>query len=227
MRRQSGGASLSPGNVLMSRNTRRWNVQMQRLMHLLLTTTVKVRYERRWSSHRLRVLQPGARAFQEMVIVRQRMRVQRMSVNAAGRPLTLGEAIMTFRTLLIIKAVICLAFGVYLLVAPASLLGLLGGSLSGAGLFTAREYGAAMIGTLLLSWFAKDVQAREARGAILLDLLVYDGIGVIITLGVVVTGILNALGWGLVLVYAFFTVGSGYILLTEKPFQASPGQRVA
>lgn len=127
---------------------------------------------------------------------------------------------MTFRTLLIIKAAVCLAFGIYLLVAPASLFKLLGGSLSSAGLFPAREYGAAMIGTLLLTWFGKEVQAPDARAAILLDLLVYDGIGVAITLWVVVTGVLNALGWGIVLVYAFFTVGSGYLLLKEKPLQS-------
>lgn len=129
---------------------------------------------------------------------------------------------MTFRALLITKAVVCLAFGVFLLAAPAALLGLLGASLVGAGLFTAREYGAAMIGTLLLTWFAKDVQARDARAAILLDLLVYDAIGVIITLAVVVTGVLNALGWGIVAVYAFLTVGSGWLLLNEKPLRAAP-----
>jgi hypothetical protein len=134
---------------------------------------------------------------------------------------------MTFRTLLVIKAAVCLVFGACLLLAPASLLGLLGASLSGAGLFTAREYGAAMIGTLLLGWFAKDVQARDARGAILLDLLVYDGIGVIVTLAVVLTGVLNALGWGIVVVYGFFTAGSGYLLIREKPFQPGLGQRTA
>lgn len=127
---------------------------------------------------------------------------------------------MTFRTLLVIKAVVCLVFGLYLLVAPASLFGLLGASLSGVGLFAAREYGAAMIGTLLLTWFAKEVQAPDARAAVLLDLLVYDGIGVVITAWVVAAGVLNALGWGIVLVYVFFTVGSGYLLLKERPFQA-------
>jgi hypothetical protein len=128
---------------------------------------------------------------------------------------------MTFRTLLMIKAAVCLAFGAYLLLAPASLLGLLGASLTGAGLFTAREYGAAMIGTFLLAWFAKGVQARDARGAILLDLLVYDAIGMVVTLAVVVTGVLNALGWSIIVVYAFFTVGSGYLLAKEKPFRES------
>lgn len=127
---------------------------------------------------------------------------------------------MTFRALLVIKAAVCLVFGLYLLLAPASLLSLLGGSLSGAGLFTAREYGAAMIGTMLLTWFGRGVQEPEARGAILLDLLVYDAIGVVITVGVVLAGVLNALGWGIVLVYGFFTAGAAYLLARERPFQA-------
>jgi len=119
---------------------------------------------------------------------------------------------MTFRTLLIIKAAVCLVFGALLLFAPAALIGLLGGELGGAGTFTAREYGAALVGTLLLTWFAKGVRASDARRAILLDLLVYDAIGVVVTFHVVWTGILNALGWAIVAVYLFFAVGSGYLL---------------
>ena len=128
---------------------------------------------------------------------------------------------MTFRTLLIIKATVCLVFGVVLLLAPAWLLGLLGTSLGAGGTFTAREYGAALIGTLLLTWFAKDVNASDARGAILLDLLVYDAIGVIITLLVVLSSVLNVLGWGIVVVYLFFAMGSGYLLLRERPIRRS------
>jgi len=126
---------------------------------------------------------------------------------------------MTFRTVLIAKAGVCLVFGALLLLAPAALLGLLGAKLVAAGTFTAREYGAALIGTLLLTWFAKGVKAPDARGAILLDLLVYDAIGVVVTLQVVVSGVLNALGWGIVAVYVFFTAASGYLLLRERPFR--------
>jgi len=126
---------------------------------------------------------------------------------------------MTFRTLLIIKAAVCLVFGVVLLLAPAWLFQLLGASLDASGTFPAREYGAALIGTLLLTWFAKSVSASDARGAILLDLFVYDAIGVIITLFVVLSGVLNGLGWGIVVVYLFFAVGSGYLLLAERPFR--------
>ena len=125
---------------------------------------------------------------------------------------------MSFRTLLIIKAVVCLVFGLFLLLAPGTLLGLLGATLTDGGTFTAREYGAALMGTLLLTWFARDVGARDARKAILLDLLVYDLIGTVITLWVVLSGVLNVLGWSIVVVYLFFTVGSSYLLAKGKPF---------
>jgi hypothetical protein len=132
------------------------------------------------------------------------------------------EAVMTFRTLLIIKAAVCLVFGVLLLFAPAALIGLLGGELSGAGVFTAREYGAALVGTLLLTWFAKGVSASDAKRAILLDLLVYDAIGVVVTLQVVLSGVLNVLGWAIVAVYLFFAIGSGYVMSGQN--RAEKGQ---
>jgi hypothetical protein len=131
---------------------------------------------------------------------------------------------MTFRTLLVAKAVVCAAFGALLLFAPSALLGMLGTDLGAGGVFTAREYGAALIGTLLLTWFARDVGASDARGAILLDLLVYDAIGMVVTLQVVLTGVLNVLGWGIVAVYAFFAVVSGYLVLRERPFRRAHAQ---
>jgi hypothetical protein len=123
---------------------------------------------------------------------------------------------MTFRTLLIAKAAVCLGFGLLLLLVPVALLSLLGAELGAAGTFTAREYGAALIGALSLMWFAKDVQASDARRAILLYLLVYDAIGVIITVPAVLSGVLNGLGWGIALVYLFFTLGAGYVLGQER-----------
>jgi len=129
---------------------------------------------------------------------------------------------MTFRTLLIAKAAVCLGFGLLLLLVPVALLSLLGAELGAAGTFTAREYAAALIGALFLMWFAKDTQAPDARRAILLYLLVYDAIGVGITVPAVLSGVLNWLGWGIVLVYLFFALGAGYVLGQErKPVVAS------
>jgi len=119
---------------------------------------------------------------------------------------------MSFKTLMIIKAIVCLTFGVLLVFLPAWLLGLMGASLSPGGTYTAREYGAALFGTLMLTWFARNAVSNEARRPILLDLFVYDAIGFVVTTLTVLSGVLNWLGWGIVAVYAFFTVGSGYLL---------------
>jgi hypothetical protein len=134
---------------------------------------------------------------------------------------------MTFRTLLVTKALVSLFFGAFLLAAPGVLFRLLGGTLNAAGMFAAREYGAAMIGTLLLTWLAKDVGAPGARRAILLDLLVYDGIGVIITVAAILSGILNVLGWGVVVVYLVFTAWSGFVLIAGRSAGLSQQKREA
>ncbi|MFV1949581.1 MAG: hypothetical protein ACC633_06560 [Anaerolineales bacterium] len=122
---------------------------------------------------------------------------------------------MKFKTLMIIKAVVCLTFGFLLLVFPGFLLKLMGAELGPGGLFSARLYGASLAGTLLLSWFSKDAGKSSARRAIILDLFIYDGIGLIITLYAVLSGVLNWLGWGIVVVYLFLTVGYGYFWFND------------
>jgi hypothetical protein len=126
---------------------------------------------------------------------------------------------MSFRILLVTKAFVCLVFGVFLLAAPSTLLGILGANLGTGGIFTGREYGSALMGAFLLTWFARNVSASDARGAILLYLMVYDGIALIVSLQAVLSGVLNTLGWGIVAVYAFFTIVPGLLLIQERPFQ--------
>jgi len=123
---------------------------------------------------------------------------------------------MTFKTLLILKAMVCLVFGIFLLVLPGWLFGMLGATLGPAGTFAAREYGAALFGILILTWLARNTGDRIARRAILLQLLVYDAIGFLVTLLAVLSGSLNSLGWGIVVVYLFFTLGPAYVLIGNK-----------
>ncbi len=123
---------------------------------------------------------------------------------------------MTFRMLLLIKAVVCLTFGVLLLFFPSFLLGILGASLTAPGVFLGREYGANMLGTLILMWFARDLGDTRARQPILMYLFVYDAIGFVVTTITTLSGVLNFLGWGIVAVYLFITVAAGYLLLQGR-----------
>ena len=122
---------------------------------------------------------------------------------------------MKFKTLMIIKAIVCVSFGFLLLVFPGFLLKLMGAELGPGGLFAARLYGASQAGTLLLTWFSQDAEKSSARRAIILDLFIYDGIGLIITLFAVLSGVLNWLGWGIVAVYLFLAVGYGYFWFND------------
>jgi hypothetical protein len=120
---------------------------------------------------------------------------------------------MNFRTLMIIKAIVSLSFGILLLSIPDKLLSIFGAELSEGGMFTAREYASALFGNLFLCWFAKDAAVSEARRAIILALFVYDMIGFIVTTLTVIAGVLNPSGWLIALVYLFFTLGFGYFLI--------------
>jgi hypothetical protein len=117
---------------------------------------------------------------------------------------------------MIIKAVVCLIFGMAILFFPGFLFSIFGVKLGAGGLFTAREYGAALWGNLMITWFARNAQDSDARQAIILAMFIYDLIGFIVTLINVLSGVLNPLGWLVVVIYLFFTVGFGYFLI-KKP----------
>lgn len=123
---------------------------------------------------------------------------------------------MNFKTLMIIKAVVCLCLGVPILLATIFAYSLFGATLTAGGVFAAREYGASLIGNMLLTWFARNAIESEARRAIILALCVYDAIGFVITLIAQLSGVLGPLGWFGMAIYLFFAIGFGYFLIPQK-----------
>jgi hypothetical protein len=120
---------------------------------------------------------------------------------------------MSFSNLMVIKALVCLVFGILLTAIPDILLSIFGATLGAAGMFTAREYGAALFGNLFLCWYARRAGESDARRAIILGLFVYDLIGFIVTTFTVIAGVLNVLGLFIAFVYLFFTFGFGYFMI--------------
>src|SRR4030043_1171745 len=129
---------------------------------------------------------------------------------------------MNLKTLMILKAIVCLSLGGLLLLAPSFGFSLFGATVTDDGTFPAREYGAALIGTLLLTWFARNAGESQARRAIILDLFIYDAIGVVITIIATLSGVLNWLGWAVVVLYLFFAVGYGYFWFQKPAAQPGP-----
>jgi hypothetical protein len=129
---------------------------------------------------------------------------------------------MKLKTLLIIKAIVCLCLGVPILLVPNFIYSIFGATLAAGGVFAAREYGASLMGNLMLTWFARNSQESDTRWAIILALFVYDAIGVIVTLVAILSGALNPLAWLVVALYLFLALGFGYFLLPKrKPLQSN------
>jgi hypothetical protein len=123
---------------------------------------------------------------------------------------------MKFKTLMVIKAIVCLFFGIAFIFFPSALLSLFGITLGLGGEFTGRIYGASLFGNLLLTWFGRNTKDSDARRAIILALFVYDAIGFIVALITRLTGVLNPLVWLVVAIYLFFTLGFGYFLIVKR-----------
>lgn len=123
---------------------------------------------------------------------------------------------MQFKTLMVIKSIVCLCFAPVLLFIPGILVNLLGASYCSGTALTAREYGASLAGNFLLAWFARNAEASFTRMAIILNLFVYDAIALVYTLIIQLSGGLNFLGWGVAFIYFFFTIGFGYLFYKEK-----------
>jgi len=126
---------------------------------------------------------------------------------------------MTYKSIMVIKAAVCLVFGIILVSIPGALVSFLGAQLTPGGAFTSREYAASLFGNLMLTWFARNAAHSDARRAIILALFVYDAIGFVVSLLTVLSGILNPLGWFIVAVYLFFTLAFGYLLTTKESLQ--------
>ena len=123
---------------------------------------------------------------------------------------------MKFKSLMVIKSIVCLCFAPVLLFLPEQLMNLLDLTSGSGTVLTAREYGAALAGNFLLTWFARNAEASFTRLAIVLNLFVYDAIALVATLILQLSGALNLLGWGIVLIYLYFSVGFGYLFFKER-----------
>lgn len=117
---------------------------------------------------------------------------------------------MKLKNMMIIKAVVCLLFGILFLLVPGPLMAFFGVTLDPGGIFVARLYGASLIGNLLLTWFSRNDPGSEALRASVLGLFVYDAIGFIVALMAVLSGVMNTFGWAVVALYLFLTLGFGY-----------------
>jgi hypothetical protein len=122
---------------------------------------------------------------------------------------------MKLSILLIINAVVSLAYGIGLLLLPATLLELYGITPTPDVQLMAQLVGGPFVAIGLLTWFARNVVDPTAQRAIMLSLVISGAIGVIVTLLGTLSGVFNALGWSAVAIYLLLTLGYAYFLFMK------------
>lgn len=117
---------------------------------------------------------------------------------------------MKLGTMMVIKAIICLSFGVLLLFFPEFLTDLLEIDIEEGGILFVRLYGASLWGNFFLTWLSRNAAESEALRAAVVGLFVYDAIGLVVAVLATLDGVMGTLGWGIVGVYLCMTLGFGY-----------------
>ncbi len=108
-------------------------------------------------------------------------------------------------------SVVALVNGAGCVLAPKSYPSLFGISLSGSdAIFMARLLGAALLTYCSVAWFARDARDSAARRAIVLGFFISVTIGFILSLLAQLSGVMDALGWGIVGLYFLMGLGYGY-----------------
>ena len=132
---------------------------------------------------------------------------------------------MKLKVLFIANTIVSLPFGIGSVLAPHLFLSLFGATLGPAGAVMMQYGGAWLIGLGLLTWFARNAAGSEAGRGIASALLVAYLVALVVSVLGQLAGALNVLGWMPVAIQAFFVVGFGSWLLTERRVAAPAARR--
>jgi len=117
---------------------------------------------------------------------------------------------MKFSNLLIINVVVALLFGVGFVLMPATVGSTYGVTPTPAVNLAGQLYGVELLAIGLFLWFARSVEDAYVRRAMCLAFMIADAIGAVVAAMGVLSGVVNALGWSSVLIYALLALGFAY-----------------
>jgi hypothetical protein len=125
------------------------------------------------------------------------------------------RAFMSRTPFLFILAILALSFGLACAIAPAPLWGFYGLETSGAALLPARLLGAALLAWGLILWAARHFDDHAAE-TILISTGIADAVGAAAVSVAVVSGAMNAFGFGLAGLYLLCGMGCAFVLVPRE-----------
>jgi hypothetical protein len=115
---------------------------------------------------------------------------------------------MTAKTFLTISSIFGILYGLGFLLLPGPSIAFYGAEPESHLILLMRYFGSTLLAFGVLEWFAKDFPEWEAVRAVLIAVVVLNAVGLLVTLGGVVEGLLNSMVWSSVVLYAVFLAGA-------------------
>lgn len=121
---------------------------------------------------------------------------------------------MNLRAFMIFVTILAVGYGLAFLLIPEFLINFygVGASTMPAVVLGFRFFGATLLAVGLIFWLAKDSHDRSALRALLIGHAVGDIAGILVSVWATAAGIMNALGWSVVLIYVILLAGCAYFL---------------
>lgn len=125
---------------------------------------------------------------------------------------------MKLQHLLVFAAIVSILYGLGLLLIPAQLFSFYGVAQSAEATLMGRLFSGALLGLGLVAWFARGIDASATRQAVVPSFLIGALVGLIVSAHGVYSGLINSLGWSVVIIYLLLVLGFAYFQFTKpKP----------
>ena len=123
---------------------------------------------------------------------------------------------MNFRNLMIVTAVTTIGFGAGFVIAPTQLGSLYGMSSTPTSEFALRMYATVLIGIGLLAWLIRQSQDSDIQKSALFAFFVTDFGGFLVVLFAQLAGLMNALGWSVVVLLLLLSAAYAYLRFAKQ-----------
>jgi hypothetical protein len=117
--------------------------------------------------------------------------------------------------LFLVSMIVEAIFGFGFLIAPGALMAPMGVSLDETATVFARLFGSAILSFPVLLWFVRKSTSAEFRLVVVTSLFVYYLLSTILLLMTQLRGLMNPMGWSVVVLHLALSLWFGYFLIKK------------
>ena len=120
------------------------------------------------------------------------------------------------KTLFLVYLIVEVLFGIGFLVAPGQLMAPMGVTLDETATTFARLLGTLILSIPVLLFFARKSSSSEFKAGVVYSVFVYLLLSTILLLNTQLKGLMNSMGWGIVILHFVFMIWFAYYGLTLR-----------